>query len=56
MGAITPPVGVNVFIVSGLRKDMSIVDIFKGTMYFLIPYAILISLLIMYPNIVRIFL
>lgn len=56
MGAITPPVGVNVFIVSGLRKDMSIVDIFKGTMYFLIPYAILISLLIMYPNIVKIFL
>jgi TRAP-type C4-dicarboxylate transport system permease large subunit len=52
MGAITPPVGVNVFIVSGLRKDLSIVDIFKGTAYFLIPYAILVALLISYPNLV----
>jgi len=56
MGAITPPVGVNVFIVSGLRRDLSVIDIFKGAMYFLIPYTILIVLLISYPSLVTLIL
>lgn len=52
MGAITPPVGVNVFIVSGLRQDLSVIDIFKGAIYFLVPYTILIVLLIGFPSLV----
>lgn len=52
MGAITPPVGVNVFIVQGLSKDATLSDVFKGSAYFLIPYVIFIALIIAFPAII----
>ena len=51
-GAITPPVGVTVFVVKGLVPEVPIMKIFKGAIVFLIPYIILISLLIAFPEIV----
>lgn len=55
MGAITPPVGVNVFIVQGIAKDASLVEVFKGASLFLISYIIFIALLIIFPEIVLVF-
>ncbi|AXI00219.1 TRAP transporter large permease [Sporosarcina sp. PTS2304] len=52
MGAITPPVGVNVFVVQGLTKDTPITTVFKGASYFLVAYVAFIALLIMFPQII----
>jgi tripartite ATP-independent transporter DctM subunit len=49
MGAVTPPVGVNVYIVSGLSPDIPIGTIFKGVSIFLIAYVICLALLIIFP-------
>lgn len=51
-GAITPPVGVTVFVVKGLSPDVPVMSIFKGACIFLISYAVLISLLIAFPQII----
>lgn len=52
MGAITPPVGVNVFVVQGLTPSTPITTIFKGSNYFLVSYVLFIILLIAFPQIV----
>ena len=51
MGAITPPVGVNVYVVQGL-SGVSMATVFRGATYFLVPYVLLIALLIIFPQIV----
>ncbi|MGD9067011.1 MAG: TRAP transporter large permease [Desulfobacterales bacterium] len=50
MGAVTPPVGVNVYIVSGLAPDIPIGTIFRGVSIFLIAYVICLILLIIFPQ------
>lgn len=50
MGAITPPVGVNVFIVNGLAPDIPIRTIFRGVAYFAIAYAFCIAFIWFYPD------
>lgn len=50
MGAVTPPVGVNVYIVSGLAPDIPISTIFKGVFVFLIAYILCLVLLIVFPE------
>ena len=35
LGAITPPVGVNTFIVASMAKDVPMTDVFKGVSYFM---------------------
>ncbi|KNZ68331.1 TRAP dicarboxylate transporter subunit DctM [Thermincola ferriacetica] len=49
-GAITPPVGVTVFVVKGLAPETPVMSIFKGAGYFLVAYAVLIALLIVFPG------
>ncbi len=50
MGAVTPPVGVNVYIVSGLAPDIPIATIFKGVSIFLMAYVICLVLLFIFPQ------
>ncbi|GAB4263190.1 MAG: TRAP transporter large permease [Thermoleophilia bacterium] len=50
MGAVTPPVGVNVYIVSGLAPDVPIQTIFRGVMIFLVAYALILILLVIFPQ------
>lgn len=52
MGAITPPVGVNAFIVQGITPSTPITTVFKGTSYFLVTYVIFITILILFPQII----
>ncbi|MBN1255012.1 MAG: TRAP transporter large permease [Deltaproteobacteria bacterium] len=47
MGVITPPVGVNVYIVSGVAKDVPLETIFRGALPFLI--ALIVTSLILIP-------
>lgn len=53
IGMITPPVGMNVFIVKSVVKDtVPLGDIFRGVMWFFIVDMIFIFTLAMFPNIV----
>ena len=49
---ITPPIGLNCFVVAGVRNDLSVQDVFKGVMPFFIADAITIALLVSFPMIV----
>ena len=50
MGAVTPPVGVNVYIVSGLAPNVPIGTIFRGVSIFLVAYVICLALLMIFPG------
>ena len=50
MGLITPPVGLNVFIVSRLTKDASMMQIFKGVVPFWVAMAICAALILAFPS------
>ena len=51
MGVITPPVGINVFVVKGIVKDdVSLYTIFKGAVPFLIPLIVCVLILIPFPE------
>ncbi len=52
MGAITPPVGVNAFVVKGLAPEIPMETIFKGVGIFVAAYLVCIMLLIVFPQIV----
>lgn len=52
IGAVTPPVGVNLYIVSALDKSLDVVSVARGTMVFFIPYAAAIALFIAVPGLV----
>lgn len=51
MGVITPPVGVNVFVISGIAPEIPLHRIFKGIVPFLIALIILTILLVVFPEI-----
>jgi C4-dicarboxylate transporter DctM subunit len=52
MGVITPPVGINVYVVSGIAKDVPLTVVFKGVMPFLIALVVGTAILIAFPAIV----
>ncbi|HEY4774071.1 MAG TPA: TRAP transporter large permease [Xanthobacteraceae bacterium] len=51
LGLITPPIGMNVFVIKGIAKDVPLEDIFRGVTPFIIAQVILISILIAFPQI-----
>jgi C4-dicarboxylate transporter DctM subunit len=51
MGVITPPVGVNVFVIKGIAQDIPLEVIFKGIMPFLVALIVLTILLNIFPQI-----
>jgi len=52
MGSVTPPVGVNVFIVSGLAPDVPIHTIFGGVAYFMLAFVACLALIWLRPEVV----
>ncbi|MEP1444310.1 MAG: TRAP transporter large permease [Hyphomicrobiales bacterium] len=50
VGLITPPVGLNVFVINKLAKDVPMVESFKGVMPFLISDFIRVAILIAFPS------
>ena len=50
MGVISPPVGVNVYVVSGMARDVPIQTIFKGSLPFLWALLIATILLVAFPQ------
>jgi len=51
MGVISPPVGVNVYIVSGIKRDVPLQTIFKGALPFLGALVVAAAVLILFPQI-----
>ncbi len=51
MGLITPPVGMNVFIVKSVAPSVPLSDIFRGVAPFLLSMVVLVALLILFPQI-----
>ena len=51
MGVITPPVGINVYIIKGVAPDVPMGKIFKGASAFLVGMVILAALLLIFPQI-----
>ena len=52
VGLITPPVGLNVFVIKGAVPDVSLTTIFKGVWPFLIAAVVCITIIILFPDIV----
>ena len=51
IGVITPPVGINVYVVGGVARDVPLHIIFKGALHLLSAMIILAVLLIIFPDI-----
>lgn len=51
MGQITPPVGINVFVISGCAPDIPMVKIFKGVIPFIMMQVLLMIILTIFPGI-----
>jgi C4-dicarboxylate transporter, DctM subunit len=51
MGLITPPIGLNVFIIAGIATDVPMSTVFRGVMPFVIPMIVCIALIMIFPQI-----
>ena len=52
MGVITPPVGINVYVVSGIDRSIRLEDIFRGSLPFLLALIVGTAFMIMFPDLV----
>lgn len=52
IGVVTPPVGLNVYVVSGALEDASMADTFAGAAMFLIADVAILALLLLFPQLV----
>jgi len=50
MGVITPPVGVNVYVVSGISRTIPLQTVFRGSVPFLLALIVAVALLILFPG------
>ena len=51
LGLITPPIGMNVFVIKGIARDVPLYTIFRGVTPFIVAQIILILVLIAFPEI-----
>lgn len=52
IGLITPPVGLNVYVLKGVAPDVSMGDMFKGCGWFVVTDLINVAILIAFPSII----
>jgi C4-dicarboxylate transporter DctM subunit len=50
LGMITPPIGINVFVLHGMAKDLPLSTIFRGVKPFLLADLARLILLILFPS------
>lgn len=51
LGMVMPPVGINVFVINSIARDVSLWQIYKGVMPFILVDLIRLALLVMFPAI-----
>lgn len=49
LGLITPPVGMNVFVISALAKDVPMIETFKGVIPFFVAELFRVALILIFP-------
>lgn len=52
VGVVTPPVGLNCYVVNGIRPDIPLENVFKGVVPFLLGEVIIISAIILFSELV----
>ena len=52
LAAISPPVGMNCFVLKGAAPELSMGEIYKGAIMFMIPIFVLIGILYIFPELV----
>jgi C4-dicarboxylate transporter DctM subunit len=50
-GLITPPIGMNVYIIGGIAPDVPISKIFRGIVPFILAIIVCIILIMIFPQI-----
>ena len=51
LGLITPPIGMNVFVIKGMAGEVPLERIFAGVMPFVVAQCLLIAILVIFPEI-----
>lgn len=52
LGAVTPPVGVNIYVVKALSPEIPIINIFKSVSFFIIACILSMIILFLFPDLV----
>lgn len=52
IAVVTPPVGINVYVVKGIARDVPIASIFRGTFPFLVAMVVLLVGVLFFPDLV----
>jgi tripartite ATP-independent transporter DctM subunit len=52
IGLLTPPVGLNIYVVKGLAPHIPLEDMFRGVIPFVLTMFVVIALLVIFPQIV----
>ena len=52
IGLMTPPVGLNVYVLKGVARDVSMGDIFRGCGWFVFVDIINVAILLAFPQII----
>ena len=50
LGLITPPIGMNVFVIKGIARDVPLETIFRGVTPFIVAQVVLIFILVAFPS------
>ncbi|KKE77706.1 TRAP transporter large permease [Bacilli bacterium] len=54
LGALTPPLGISVYVIKGVAKNVSLQTIFKGVVPMIIAMIVCVGILIVFPQLVTI--
>ncbi|WP_138470757.1 TRAP transporter large permease [Poseidonocella sp. HB161398] len=52
IGVVTPPVGLNCYVVSGIRPDIPLESVFRGVTPFLVGEVVIIGLILAFPELI----
>jgi TRAP-type C4-dicarboxylate transport system permease large subunit len=52
LGLIHPPVGLNIYVIHGLAKDVSILETTKGVIPFIVAELVRVAAIVAFPGIV----
>jgi C4-dicarboxylate transporter, DctM subunit len=50
IGLVAPPVGLNVFVIGGMARDVPLATIYRGVMPFLVAMIVLLVILTLWPG------
>lgn len=52
IGVVTPPVGLNCYVVNGIRPDIPLQSVFRGVTPFLIGEIFIIAIIVLFPDLI----